>query len=76
MNGAVVIPSLIFPMSLGIIICGNFFSNLMSLNVLLFISVQLKVQIIVVRRELIFGLCCFSYIERKNSLVCSENLIL
>lgn len=75
-NGAVVIPSLFFYMSMGIIIYGNFFSNLVSLNVLLFISLQLKVQITVVRRELIFSLCCFFYIERKNYLVCSENLIL
>jgi len=66
MNGAVVIPSLFFYMSIGIIICGNFFSNLVSLNVLLFISLQLKVRITVVRRELIFSLCCFSYIERKK----------
>jgi hypothetical protein len=76
MNGAAVIPSLIFCMSIGIIICDNFFSNLVSPNVLLLISVKLKVQIIVVRRELIFSLCYFFYIERKNSLVCSENLIL
>jgi hypothetical protein len=62
-----VIPSLIFCMNIGIIICDNLSSNLVSLNVLLFISVQLKVQPIVVRRELIFSLCCFSYIERKNS---------
>lgn len=49
----------------------------MSLIVLLFISVQLKVQTTVVRRELIFSQCCFSYIERKNYLVCSAepNLI-
>jgi hypothetical protein len=59
MNGAV-IPSLIFCMSIGITICGNFFSNVVSLNVLLFISVQLKVQIIV-KRELIFSLLLFLY---------------
>jgi hypothetical protein len=49
MNGTV-IPSLMFCMGIALVICDSLSSDLVSLNVLLFISVQLKVQIIVVRR--------------------------
>lgn len=66
MNGAV-IPSLIFCMNIGIIICGNFISNLVSLNVRLFSSVQLKVQIIVVRKELIFS--CVAFLTSRERIL-------
>jgi hypothetical protein len=42
----------------------NFFSNTVSLNVLLFISVQLKVQIIVVRREFVVCVAFLTLRER------------